>query len=88
MHACKQVQEYKDMVDLPATARFEKIRSIQDAYIKQGSNFEINIETKMRNEAMKVGYSAVRMKGQTALCSAQQRSPYKAATRIDSAFRR
>lgn len=50
----EKVREYELMVDQPASARFEKVQGIREKYIKQGSNFEINIETKMRNNAMKV----------------------------------
>lgn len=65
MDACKQVQEYEGMVDQPIAARFEKFRLMQDKFIKQGSNFEINIETKMRNAMMKVGVRVSGPRGET-----------------------
>lgn len=34
--------------------RFEKLSAMISMYIKAGSKYEINIETKMRNEVMKV----------------------------------
>lgn len=43
------------MADEAWPTRFEKFSTIQLEYIKAGSNFEINIETKMRNGVMKVG---------------------------------
>lgn len=43
------------MADEAWPTRFEKFSTIKQKYIKEGSNFEINIETKMRNGVMKVG---------------------------------
>lgn len=50
-----QVNEYNCMADEAWPTRFEKFSTIKLKYIKEGSNFEINIETKMRNEVTKVG---------------------------------
>lgn len=50
----RQVADYERMPDEPASAKFERVRELQDKYIKQGSNFEINIESKMRDVVMKV----------------------------------
>lgn len=49
-----QVREYEQMPHDSAPARFEKVQAIREKYIVQGSSFEINIETKMRDGAMRV----------------------------------
>lgn len=50
----KQVREYDEIKHESATIRFEKARKIQEKYIAQGSNFEINIDAKMRDGILKV----------------------------------
>ena len=50
----RQVREYGRMSKEPASVRFGKVQAMRAKYIKQGSNFEINIEHKMRDQIMKV----------------------------------
>lgn len=50
----RQVREYERMSKDSAPARFDKVQAMRAKYIKQGSNFEINIECKMRDGIMKV----------------------------------
>lgn len=50
----QQVREYERMSKDSAPARFDKVQAMRAKYIKQGSNFEINIECKMRDGIMKV----------------------------------
>ena len=49
-----QVDKYEAMDFGQSSSLFEKVKAIQEKYIKQGGKFEINIDSKMRDGVMKV----------------------------------
>ena len=66
-----QVDKYEAMDFGQSSGLFEKVKDIQEKYIKQGSNFEININSKMRDDVMKVwliAMSSTRQLYDTVMC--------------------
>lgn len=53
-----KVQEYERMVGQPVQTRYNKVKNMARTYIKEGSNFEINIESSMRDGVLKVSVPA------------------------------